>query len=282
MAISKNRRQFLSQAATMGAATSLLGLSSLDVKGKELESGEPFRDLPSLEGRTVLFTFGGWNGHEPEKFRDHLVPWMKDSGADVKVFPSLDPYLDKDLMDNMDLVIQIFTMSSITNEQEKGLLAAIKENGTGIAGWHGGLCDAFRNNVEYQYMTGGQWVSHPGGVIDYEVNITDSSDAVTADLDDFPMTSEQYYMHIDPNVKVLATTTFQGEHDPWIKGCIIPVVWKKMYGKGRVFYTSLGHNLQHVIDSPNGMEIIKRGIRWASASKYEPEEEWLNAVYPKS
>ena len=116
-------------------------------------------------------------------------------------------------------------------------------------------------------MTGGQWVAHPGCVIEYTVQVTDQSDSVTAGLTDFNITSEQYYMHVDPNVKVLATTNFTGEHSPWIDGCVMPVTWKKMYGKGRIFYTSLGHNLSHVLMSPNGMSMIKRGIQWASDSK---------------
>ena len=85
-------------------------------------------------------------------------------------------------------------------------------------------------------------------------------------------------MHVDPNVKVLATTTFSGEHAEWIDGATMPVVWKKTYGKGRVFYTSLGHVAKD-FDVPEALEILKRGIRWAALSKYEPKEEWLSPVY---
>jgi len=279
MTKNKNRRKFISQAVSIGAVTSMFGLGAF----KSRFNASPYSDkektgLPSLKGRKVLFTWGGWPGHEPEVFANNLVPWLKEEGAKVSVFSSLDPYTDKSIMDNTDLVIQIFTMSSITPDQEKGLLTAIK-NGTGMAGWHGGMCDAFRNNPEYQYMTGGQWVAHPGGVIDYEVNIINSDDPISAGLSDFEVTSEQYYMHVDPNMKVLATTIFKGDHNSWIDGCVMPVIWKKMYGKGRIFYTSLGHNLKHIVDSPNGLEIIKRGAKWASASKYEPAEKLIFPVY---
>jgi type 1 glutamine amidotransferase len=145
-------------------------------------------------------------------------------------------------------------------------------------GWHGGLGDAFRNNVEYQFMVGGQWVAHPGGVIPYDVHIIDHNDKVTSGLKDFHMHSEQYYMHVDPNVKVLATTTFNGDHAWWIDGCVIPVAWKKMYGKGRVFYSSLGHVAKD-FDVPEALEIMKRGIRWAAVSLYEDPEPWINPVY---
>jgi type 1 glutamine amidotransferase len=180
-------------------------------------------------------------------------------------------------MNDIDLVIQIFTMAEITGEQEKGLLHAVR-NGMGIAGWHGGLCDSFRQNVAYQFMTGGQWVAHPGGVIDYSVEITDKKDPVTRGLKGFNMHSEQYYMHVDPNMKVLATTTFSDEHAPWIDGCTMPVVWKKNYGEGRVFYSSLGHVMKD-FDVPEALEIQKRGIRWASASKYAPAESWIKPMY---
>jgi type 1 glutamine amidotransferase len=168
-------------------------------------------------------------------------------------------------------------MGKITGEQEAGLLEAIS-NGTGLAGWHGGLGDSFRENTNYQFMVGGQWVAHPGGVIDYRVNIVDHKDKVTRGIKDFNMHSEQYYMHVDPNVKVLATTTFTDEHANWIGGCVMPVAWKKYYGKGRVFYLSCGHVMADY-NVPEALEIIKRGIRWAGESKYQPQEKWKTPVY---
>ncbi len=231
---------------------------------------------PTLKGKKVLFVYGGWEGHDPEPCRDLFVPWMRSEGADVTVSDNLDIYLDEPLMESLDLVVQIWTMGQITKEQEKGLLTIIK-NGAGLAGWHGGIGDSFRNNVEYQFMVGGQWVSHPGGVIDYSVKIIDHADPVTRGLNDFAMHSEQYYMHVDPNMKVMATTKFSGEHAPWIDGCTMPVVWKKVYGKGRVFYSSLGHVIAD-FDVHEVLEIQKRGIRWAAESKYHPYEEWRNPM----
>jgi type 1 glutamine amidotransferase len=268
-----NRRHFINKAITLGAAA-LLPLSSS--AGAEDESVPP---IPSLKGRKILFTYGGWPGHEPEKFKEYMVAWLKEEGADVLVYDKLDVYTDKTVMDTIDLVMQVVTMSQITREQEKGLLDAIEKNGTGMAGWHGGMCDAFRNNTDYQFMTGGQWVAHPGGVVDYKVKITNHKDEVTKGLTDFSMHSEQYYMQVDPNVKVLATTTFNGAVNSWIDGCVMPVTWKKMYGKGRIFYTSLGHNVSHLTSVPHALEMLKRGIRWAAASKYLPAEKWVNPVY---
>ncbi|MDP3181089.1 MAG: ThuA domain-containing protein [Bacteroidota bacterium] len=242
-----------------------------------LLAGTNEKVTPSLQGKKILYVFGGWDGHEPKQSVDLFVPWLRSEGAEVTVSDTLDSYLDEKLMNSLDLIIQIWTMGKITKEQEKMLLTAVK-NGTGLAGWHGGIGDSFRDNVEYQFMVGGQWVAHPGGVIDYKVNITDHKDPVTKGINDFNMHSEQYYMQIDPNVKVLATTRFSGEHATWIGSCVIPVAWKKYYGKGRVFYSSLGHVMTD-FKVPEALEIQKRGIRWAAESKYQEKEIWIEPAY---
>ena len=266
------RRSFLEKVVLSGAGT-LLSAKILG-QAKYLKS-----NTPSLQDKTVLMVWGGWMGHEPDKCVDIYVPWMEKQGAKVTVSDTLDIYLNQELMNSLDLIVQVWTMGTITGDQERALLNAVK-SGIGLAGWHGGLADSFRQNTEYQFMVGGQWVAHPGGVIDYEVNIVDHEDPVTRGLQDFKINSEQYYMHVDPNVKVLATTTFSDEHASWIKNCIVPVVWKKMYGKGRVFYTSLGHQARD-FNVPEALEIVKRGIIWASESKYAPAEEWIQPVYSK-
>jgi len=237
------------------------------------------QDANSLKGKKVLFVYGGWEGHQPKECRDIFVPWLQSEGAEVFVYDNLDGYADVGLLSKIDLIVQIWTQGDkgLSNEQRKGLLDAVKR-GVGIAGWHGGLGDSFRNDTEYQYMIGGQWVAHPGGGISYSVKITDQKDPVTKGLKNFNMKSEQYYMHVDPNVKVLATTTYSGDHDFWIENAVMPVVWKKTYGKGRVFYSSLCHSAKD-FDVPETLEIMKRGIRWASLSLYEKSEKWLSPVY---
>ena len=231
------------------------------------------------EPGTVLFTYGGWDGHQPEAMRDLLVPWLESERFEVIVSDTLEPYTDPELMSEVDLVVQIWTMGEISEPQLEGLLNAV-ENGAGIAGWHGGLGDAFRGSPRYQYMIGGQWVEHPGNDgIRYRVTITDKEDPITAGLADFDVISEQYYMHVDPNNKVLATTTFDGEHDYWVKNAIMPVVWKRQYGKGRVFYTSLGHQAK-VFEIPEALTILKRGILWAGRSRHEDTPNLVTPRYP--
>jgi type 1 glutamine amidotransferase len=211
--------------------------------------------------KKAIMVWGGWMGHEPDQCVAIFKPFLESQGYDVAVFDTLDAYLDTEMVMALDLIVPVWTMGTITREQEQGLLNAVK-SGIGIAGWHGGMGDSFRNNVEYQFMVGGQWVAHPGGVIDYEVNIT-SDDPIVAGLNDFKMHSEQYYVHVDPSNEVLATTTFNGDHAYWIDGTVMPVAWKRMYGKGRVFYASVGHVAKD-FEVFEAREIVNRGMLWAS------------------
>jgi len=215
------------------------------------------------KARTALVVWGGWEGHEPKQCADIFAPWLESQGFKVEVSHSLDSYLDLEKLKKLDLIVHIFTMSDIKPEQERNLEEAVK-SGVGLAGWHGGLADAHRSNVEYEFMVGGQWVAHPGGVIDYDVDITKPADPIVMGLKTrFHMKSEQYYMQVDPGVEVLATTTFSGQYAPWIDGVVMPVVWKKLYGTGRVFYTSLGH-VAADFDVPEARAIVQRGLLWAA------------------
>ncbi|MDH7513308.1 MAG: ThuA domain-containing protein [Clostridiales bacterium] len=245
---------WLSHAIVLTLAVLIVPLLSFFVMAMDLGEQQP--------KKKALFVWGGWEGHEPKKCVDIFASWLAEQGFEVEISTTLDSYLDEAKMKSLDLIVQVYTMSTISPQQEKGLLEAVKR-GAGLAGWHGGLADAFRSNTEYQFMVGGQWVAHPGGIIPYEVNIIDHKDPITAGLADFKMNSEQYYMHVDPANEVLATTRFSGEYAPWIKSVVMPVVWKKMYGQGRVFYTSLGH-VARDFDVPEAREIVKRGMLWAA------------------
>ena len=201
------------------------------------------------------------DGHEPEQVAEIFRRVLAGHGFDVEVSDTLDVYTDAEKLQALDLIVPEWTMGEITGDQLRGLLSAV-ESGVGVAGVHGGMGDSFRQNPSYQFMVGGQWVAHPGGVIDYTVHIVDHADPVTAGLDNFRMHSEQYYMHVDPSNHVLATTTFE------FNGCTMPVAWKRMWGRGRVFYSSLGH-VAADFDVPEALTIIERGMLWAAAGKSE-------------
>ena len=207
----------------------------------------------------ALIVYGGWDGHEPAKVSEIFEGVLRKHGFEVERSDTLDSYLDGELMKALDLIVPEWTMGEITREQWAGLNEAVR-GGAGIAGVHGGMTDSFRTNTDYQFMVGGQWVAHPDGVTDYRVNIADRGDPVMAGLDDFNMHSEQYYMHVDPSNHVLATMTFE------FNGCTMPVVWKRTWGAGRVFYSSLGH-VAADFDTPEALTIIERGMLWAAQGK---------------
>lgn len=213
--------------------------------------------------KSALMVWGGWSGHEPEQCTVLFAGILRNEGYTVEITDNLDIYLDEGKLHAQNLIVQCLSMGTLSKEQETGLLTAIR-SGVGYGGWHGGIADSYRNNPEYQFMVGGQWVSHPGNIVDYTVQIIDHEDPITAGLSDFAMHSEQYYMHVDPSNEVLATTTFSDKYGyPWIAGTVMPVVWKRVWGEGRVFFSSLGHVLRD-FDVPEAREITRRGLLWAS------------------
>ncbi|MCC7146997.1 MAG: ThuA domain-containing protein [Phycisphaeraceae bacterium] len=217
--------------------------------------------------KKALMVWGGWDGHTPKQSVEVFAPLLAGKGYEVEIADKLDVYLEKDRLAATDLIVPCWTMGTIAREQEKGLLEAVR-NGTGLAGWHGGMCDSYRNNTEYQWMTGGQWVAHPGGCIKcHTVNIKDKNHPITKGLTDFDLPdTEQYYMHVDPGVTVLATTTFSGEYGPaelYPKGTVMPYAWTRMWGKGKVAYAAWGHTFKD-FDVPQAKEIVLRGMLWAT------------------
>ena len=211
----------------------------------------------------ALIVWGGWDGHEPEGVANLLHGSLTAHGVDVTVSDTLDAFKTHDLT-QFDVLIPVWTMGQIEKEQLEPVLKAVKEHGVGIAGVHGGMCDSFRTATEWQYMCGGQWVAHPGNDgVEYTVEMNpDEPSPITAGISGpLNIKSEQYYMHVDPAIRVLATTTFSD-------GTVMPVVWTKMYGKGRVFYCSLGHHVD-VIEPPEILDMITRGLLWAAGALVE-------------
>lgn len=211
--------------------------------------------------RKALIVWGGWQGHEPEKCAGIIRGWLEEDGFVVETATETSTFGDPAIRD-LDLIVPIYTMSKIEKGDAVNLAAAI-EGGVGLAGHHGGMADAFRDSVEYQFVVGGQWVAHPGNIIDYRVDVAKPDDPVMQGISSFPYRSEQYYMHVDPSNDVLATTTFSGEHASWIDGVTMPVVWKRRHGKGRVFYSSLGH-VASEFEVPEMRTILRRGMNWAA------------------
>ena len=217
--------------------------------------------------KKALMVWGGWDGHTPKASVDVFAPILQAKGFEVTISDNMACYADKDLMAAQDLIVPCWTMGKIEGPQSGGLLAAVRA-GAGIAGWHGGIIDSFRDNTEYQWMTGGQWVSHPGNCIpSYKVEIADPQHPIVKGLKDFNMpNTEQYFIHVDPSVHVLCRTVFTGEYgepDIYKAGTVMPYAYTKTWGKGRVFVACWGHTDKD-FDVPEAREIVLRGMLWAS------------------
>lgn len=225
----------------------------------------------------VWIVQGGWDGHEPVLTSKRFGRMLEEEGYEVSIYDSLDVFGDADALKELDLIVTCWTMDNIKHEYVQNISKAVAA-GTGLAGCHGGMCDAFRQDVEWQFMTGGQWVSHPGGDgIEYTVNICHDSGPIVEGLQDFKVCSEHYYLHIDPAVEVLATTRFPAVPYYHIsnKPVDMPVAWTKFWGNGRVFYSSLGHHDDVFDRSPEAHIMMKRGLLWAAEGKGYAREHGL-------
>ena len=211
--------------------------------------------------KRALVSWGGWEGHTPERSANIVREILGANGFEVALEQGTAAFANPALSE-FDLIVPIITMSTIEKAELKNLVAAVVA-GTGLAGFHGTMGDSFRTEPDYQFMVGGQWVAHPGNIIDYRVSIVRPDDPVMLGLSDFDYRSEQYYMHVDPSNEVLATTTFTGEYFATIDGVTMPVVWKRRHGKGKVFYSSLGHTADEFA-VPEMRTMMERGMSWAS------------------
>ncbi|RME70653.1 MAG: ThuA domain-containing protein [Verrucomicrobia bacterium] len=212
--------------------------------------------------RKALIIWGGWDGHRPEDGAEMMAGWLRGAGFETELSDTLDVLLDREKLAELSLIIPHWTMGTISPEQSTNLRDAVQA-GVGLAGIHGGMGDAFRSDTDYNFMVGGQFVAHPDNIKEYTVNITRPEDPIVAGIGDFTIRSEQYYMHVDPSTEVLATTTFHTESAPWVNGTVMPVVWKRRWGEGRVFYCSLGHAPEE-FEAEAPRTIVQRGFLWAA------------------
>lgn len=211
----------------------------------------------------ALIVWGGWEGHRPAEMAAAVAALLADEGMETVVTPEL-AALGSPELDRFDLVVPLITNAVVEGEVIKRLLAAVR-SGLGIGGPHL-PATAFRSSVDYHFLLGAQWVAHPGGIIDFRVDVVRPDDPVMQGIAGFAYRSEQYYLHYDPSIEVLATTTFDGTHDPVVAGVTMPVVYKRRFGAGRVFYSALGHSPEELMH-PEGRKILQRGLGWACRTR---------------
>ena len=219
--------------------------------------------MSDTPNRRALVVRGGWEGHAPVAITDLFLPFLKDQGYTVETSGDLAVYEDAALLAATDLVVQCWSMGEITPAGSRGLSAAVRA-GTGFAGWHGGVVDAFRGDLDYLMVTGGQFLMHPPGFVEHTVNLVPgrASHPVVAGLADFAVHTEQYWVATDPAVDVLATTTFPAGEERETP-VVMPAVWTRRHGAGRVFVSTVGHKADD-FDIPEVRTLTERGLLWAS------------------
>lgn len=226
--------------------------------------------------KKALIVWGGWDGHTPKQSAEVFAPLLQAKGFEVEVANTLDVFTDKAKMSALSLIVPIWTMGQISGEQEAGVAEAVA-SGVGLAGFHGGMCDAFRNACTWQFMTGGQFVAHPGGCLpEWTVEIVDAWNPITQGIPSFKLpNTERYYMHVDPSNHTLADTamprTFDSQNIYGGSGAAapntgmfrMPAAWVRSFGKGKVFFANWGHTFKD-FDVSEARELTLRGLVWAA------------------
>ena len=229
--------------------------------------------------KKALIFQGGWDGHEPQLTSKRFAGLLEKNGIAAEIYDTTDCLADFEKLLTYDLIVACWTGGELKWEYSQNVSEAVAR-GVGLAGCHGGMCDAFRNDTNWQFMTGGQWVSHPGGDgVEYTVNIRRGTSPLVEGLEDFTVKSEHYYLHVAPAIEVLATTRFPNANVNYYhsanKPIDMPVIWTKYWGLGRVFYNSLGHHDDVFVNSPNAEILMERGMVWAAGGKEYNEKNGL-------
>ncbi|WP_205325491.1 ThuA domain-containing protein [Glycomyces sp. YM15] len=230
-----------------------------------------------MSERKALVVRGGWEGHAPVEATELFLPFLRENGFEVRVEESPEVYADTEVLAATDLIVQSVTMSEISHDQLQGLRTAVAA-GTGMAGWHGGIADSYRNSSDYLQLIGGQFATHPskepgrckGGQEDnylpYTVELTElgRKHPIMEGLEDFELDTEQYWVLHDDLIDVLATTTHPVRPwHPWHRPITSPAVWTRQWGEGRIVVATPGHSVD-VLQDENVRTIIERGMLWAT------------------
>ncbi|RUM24756.1 hypothetical protein EFQ99_13865 [Rhizobium vallis] len=211
--------------------------------------------------KKAIIVWGGWQGHEPEQCAGIVADLLREDGFAVEVTGDLGIFASPQLA-KADLLVPVITGETLEKPHASALVEAVR-GGLGLGGHHGALATSFKESAAFRYVSGVTWVAHPGNIIDFRVGVTRQDDPVMEGIPDFDYHSEQYYLHYDPSVEILAATTFTGAYDPAARNVVMPVVFKRHFGAGRIFYSALGH-VAAEFDHPYMPLILRRGLGWAA------------------
>lgn len=238
--------------------------------------------------KCALLLCGGWEGHDPQGLGRLFGDILLDNDFEVYTEKDFGCFADPAYLSQFNLFVPCWSyLRGCTLEDAEAIHIADAVNaGMGIASCHGSMLDSFRENIIWQFLTGAQWVSHPShpfyhsspvgdppeGIfnVDYAVKIEDKQSPITRGLKDFRICTEQYYLHTDPSIHVLASTEFlahDGETAPYLASgspIRMPIAYTRRWGKGRIFANAIGHNSDVFRHCSQALEIMRRGLLWAA------------------
>lgn len=194
--------------------------------------------------RRAFISYGGWEEHEPRACAEWVAELLQREGFVVELEDTLAP-----LPENLSLVVPVWSLADAPDEELDALVGAVA-GGVGCAAFHGAAATFHRHNA-YRRLLGGTFVWHPDEH-EFEVQLEAG--------DSFRVTTEQYYMQVDPANNVVAHTTFPD-------GTVMPVAWRRREGNGRVFYSALGHAPDVLALEPVRALFLEGALWAASASR---------------
>lgn len=159
------------------------------------------------------------------------------------------------MLANYDVVVSNYRGPRWNPVAEKALEEFVRQ-GRGFAAVHGAA-------YPFGLREGHSWTDDPraghGQRRVYEVKWTDREHPVARGLAPSFLTSDEWpnEFKLAPGLRVLAAALAGGRDEP--------LLWTLLYGKGRVFYTALGHDLD-AMGSPGFLSSFARGVEWAATS----------------
>lgn len=203
---------------------------------------------PSLR---VLFLGGSNGSHETEKMYRLALPVFEKAGIAAE-YTDLPDVLNPERLAKTDVFLIFKDDGELTPEQEKALLDWV-EAGGGLVAVHC-ASHAFRNSDAYGKLVGGRFQKHGWG--GFQTTILDAQHPAVAGLRSFA-TEDETYVHdsLSDDNRVLAVRDEGDRYEPY--------TWVRRQGKGRVYYTALGHN-EKTWSQPQFHEQLIQAVRWSA------------------
>jgi type 1 glutamine amidotransferase len=222
-----------------------------------------------------IFTdFADKAGYEVTCTKDASMMGMPENIAKYDVFAF---YITGDL--TKDSNHEGIDEKAMTPEQKDAMLAAIRA-GKGVIGFHSAT-DAFHSKGEvdpYTKMIGGEFLTH-GAQQKATIHVKFKFPGLE-DLKDYDMLDEWYVnKNLNPDICVILSIDTKDMKGPQYQRAPYPMTWARMEGKGRVFYTAMGHR-NDVWTNPIMQKVTIAGLDWVSGKTDVKLEQNIETACP--